>query len=341
MLGLFSAFLIVLSPCRAIEYFTEDFWAAEEFDLDGLSITFTPDGSDSGYSAKAFPITALPTDPGTWTPVFGDDGYQEVAATYGSVVLYSNSYTSVFVGSNGYITFDAGDSSYAGSFGTHFNQPRISALSTDLLPTTGSVKVKRMLDRLVVTFINVPEFGTSNSNTFQIEMFFDGVIRMSWLGIEASNVLVGLSRGGGTPAGFIESDLSEFEWDSDGDGMPNTWEMLYFGGNTNGNPVVDSDGDGFSNLKEYIADTHPLDPLSYFHATQKAVQKEGGGVDLIIGWDAAEGREYSVREESNLLMGDFSNVLQSGINYPVNAYTTAVDQAQAARFYKVDVKLAE
>jgi len=55
------------------------------------------------------------------------------------------------------------------------------------------------------------------------------------------------------------------EGDVDGDGMPNWFEDLYFGGNDP--PDNDPDHDGIINLNEYIADTNPKDPASYFAKT--------------------------------------------------------------------------
>lgn len=44
--------------------------------------------------------------------------------------------------------------------------------------------------------------------------------------------------------------------DSDGDGIPNDWEMFYFG-NLTQTASGDADGDGINNLTEYNADTNP------------------------------------------------------------------------------------
>jgi autotransporter-associated beta strand protein len=44
--------------------------------------------------------------------------------------------------------------------------------------------------------------------------------------------------------------------DSDGDGIPNDWEMFYFG-NLTQTASGDADGDGVNNLNEYNADTNP------------------------------------------------------------------------------------
>jgi len=50
--------------------------------------------------------------------------------------------------------------------------------------------------------------------------------------------------------------------DTDGDGIPDAWEMQHFGNLTAANATTDHDHDGFTDLQEYIAGTDPLDPSS-------------------------------------------------------------------------------
>ena len=50
------------------------------------------------------------------------------------VSLYGQTYSTFYVGSNGYITFTAGDTDYTESLSDHFGEPRISALFDDLNP---------------------------------------------------------------------------------------------------------------------------------------------------------------------------------------------------------------
>jgi len=49
--------------------------------------------------------------------------------------------------------------------------------------------------------------------------------------------------------------------DSDGDGLPDAWEMQYFHSLVQG-ATNDPDGDGFSNLQEYLAGSNPTNSLS-------------------------------------------------------------------------------
>ncbi len=193
------------------DYFTELFAGGN--DTDNQSWMFTPNGSNNFYSVqRTSAVSSFPTDPiGGAALTMSDDTYAQVTPTGGvSVKLYGTTYTTFFVGSNGYVTFGSGDSSYSQSLSTQFALPRISALLDDLVPTTGQVTWKQTADRIAVTWQAVTEYSASNSNSFQIEMFFDGRIRITCLGIAATGGVIGLSQGLGTPADFLASDFSSY-----------------------------------------------------------------------------------------------------------------------------------
>jgi hypothetical protein len=318
--------------------FFDDF----DFDLEGLSLTFTPDGSTSSYSAHAVPISTLPVNPATHAAlVVGDDAFALCTLSGGkNVKLYSQSYSRFYVGSNGYITFGSGDTMPFPSLDGHFNRPRISGWFFDLDPGSGgTVRWKQLSDRVVVTFSNVPDWYFGESHTFQYQLYFDGKITLSWLGIDLPFGLVGLSTGSGTPADFLESDLSDFGLDYDSDGIPNDWEMLYFGGATSCIAAQDSDGDGFNNLQEYISGMHPLNGASFLQMTEFSPDL-GATTNYVVKWNAVEGREYSVLRSTDLQFGNFQ-ILDDRILYPQNTYTDAVNEVQDACFYRIDVKLEE
>ena len=61
----------------------------------------------------------------------------------------------------------------------------------------------------MVSYENVPEYSTSNSNTYQFELFFEtGVIQVSYLGMDSSDGISGLSEGDGLSPDFFETDLT-------------------------------------------------------------------------------------------------------------------------------------
>lgn|GEM_PF-1955560 len=191
-------------------FFTEEFGSA--FDLAGTSITFVPNGTVDFYGACSEPITTLPTDPsGGTTIALGDDDFASVAIGGGeSVSFYGNTFTSFFVGSNGYVTFVVGDDDYDETLAEHFALQRISMLYDDLNPSAaGTVSWKQLSDRVAVTYQNVPEYNTTDSNTFQVEMFFEGgTVRVSYLSMDASDGIAGLSAGDGLSPDFLNTDLS-------------------------------------------------------------------------------------------------------------------------------------
>jgi len=192
------------------DYFTEQFDAAP-FDLANRSILFIPDGSADHYAAFSRTITALPTDPAGGTVLaLDDDDFAAVAIPGNSVPFYGTSRSTFYVGSNGYVTFGSGDQSYSEAVDVHFSLPRVAALFDDLDPSAGQVTWKALADRVAVTYSGVAEYDTTNSNTFQIELYFDGRIALSYLGMAARDGLAGLSRGTGLPADFLESDLSAY-----------------------------------------------------------------------------------------------------------------------------------
>lgn len=62
--------------------------------------------------------------------------------------------------------------------------------------------------------------------------------------------------GDGSPL-VVQADFTPFV-DTDGDGMPDEWEVAFFGGMTNAVASGNHDGDSRNNLHEYQAGTHPL-----------------------------------------------------------------------------------
>ena len=120
--------------------------------------------------------------------------------------------------------------------------------------------------------------------------------------------------------------------DSDGDGLPDSWEIAYLGG-TNAMPDdLSGDSDPFSNLQEYIAGTDPTNPASFF-----AVTSGGQASGFIVQWPSVALRQYKVLWAQSLTNG--FQQLDPMIDGPQNSYTDTVHNAEARGFYKVQVQL--
>lgn len=195
-----------------VDYFTELFSGGN--DTSNQSWLFTPNGSANYYSVlRTASVTSLPTDPtGGTTLSLGDDALATVTLTGGATAkLYGTSYGTIYVGSNGYITFGSGDTSYSASTSAHFAKPRVAALFDDLDPSLGgSVTWKQLTDRVTVTYQDIQMFGGGSGNTFQVDLYFDGRIRITCLGIADTAGLIGLSNGLGLPSNFVMSNFNTY-----------------------------------------------------------------------------------------------------------------------------------
>lgn len=193
------------------DFFTELFPEGTQ-DLDGIALRLTPDAGPSSYSACVEPtIGPIAPDGSATFLVLGDDDFKPVSLGGGKEVrFYGAKHSTVWVGSNGFLTFGAGDLEYRPTLENHFDLERLAPLFTDLDPSIGGdVWWMQMDDRLVVSFDAVPHvdplFGTQ---TFQVWMFFDGRIFVLYDALTGADALSGLSQGGGVPEPFLASDLS-------------------------------------------------------------------------------------------------------------------------------------
>ncbi len=131
----------------------------------------------------------------------GDDDSIEFVFADGFRFPFGNQvYDRVWVNSDGNLTFGEGDNS---SFARDLNRflqgpPRIAPLFTDLDPTQAQgedgVYVAQIPNRFRVTWVNVPEFGESNSSTVQMTLFSTGRITFVYGDtVEAQTAIVGVN----------------------------------------------------------------------------------------------------------------------------------------------------
>jgi hypothetical protein len=138
----------------------------------------------------------------------------------------------------------------------------------------------------------------------------------------------------GEMAAPVQGSFSVVQPDSDGDGMPDVWEERFFAGVTNAEPAADSDADGFSNYQEWFAGTDPTNSASVFDIRLLSAGSTNG---LVIEWDSAPNRSYSVWTATNLF-SPFVLLIDDLLASPdgVNSFTDRKEHGRA--FYKLKIE---
>jgi len=129
--------------------------------------------------------------------------------------------------------------------------------------------------RLKSGVLTVDVSTASSANVTQLVLFVEGK-QAAVAGMSAMSTNIALAAYGVGPlhvqaqawddAG--NTSLSAFTvvqlyTDADGDGVSDQWEYRHFGSATNFNGQADPDGDGYSNYREFIADTEPTNSASF------------------------------------------------------------------------------
>lgn len=104
---------------------------------------------------------------------------------------------------------------------------------------------------------------------------------------------------GGSLAGLMEilyprAPALDSDADTDSDGLPDFWEVENFG-NLAASATADSDGDGTTNMTEYLAGTAPGSAASVFRPTSHAANG-----NLVLTVPTVSGRSYRVWGTANL-----------------------------------------
>lgn len=305
--------------CNDYQGIYELFEPDQRPDLAGHSIIFTPDDAvDMGYSWTASGITDFAVAPGTGTvtatlPLTDDDVAEYSFARLPAFDFYGVAYDSVFVSSNGLLSFGAGNTDWNPNVDDFFDQPTIAALWSDLNPEAGgSIIVDDFFDRLAVTFEGVPRFSASDPHDFQIVLNADGSIELHYLTIgaptDSRNTFVGLSSGVGVEPYPSETDfvtpaaeVCDDGVDNDTDGDVDCDDSDCFGVSpcdveeTNCTDGLDNDGDGDADCDDSDCYTPELcDPfLGYWEQFNRFVDPADlEGMTLTFTPDASSDQGY-------------------------------------------------
>ncbi|MBN2514057.1 MAG: S8 family serine peptidase, partial [Sedimentisphaerales bacterium] len=195
--------------------FTEQFDATNN-DLSYMTLTLMPSDTKSGYRMCVEPNSLISVFDEmsniTYVSV-GDDDFVEVPfADNNQFTFFGLPYKSVFIGSNGYLTFGTGDVEYQASLLNHFRLPRISALFADLTPAHSQcISYCQAPESFTVTYDKIPLYGDKTKTvSCQIVLHFnDGYIQVKYLDVHEASAICGLSDGTGLVTSFEASDLSD------------------------------------------------------------------------------------------------------------------------------------
>lgn len=121
--------------------------------------------------------------------------------------------------------------------------------------------------------------------------------------------------------------------DGDGDGLPDEWEKVHFGGLDVTDGWVDSDGDGVPDYEEWVAGTHPVDAGSFLRVTRA----DGGMDGNRIYWGSETARRYRLERGTNMLDNPAFLRLTEGLDAtpPVNIWLDATATNSPIYFYRV------
>jgi hypothetical protein len=124
--------------------------------------------------------------------------------------------------------------------------------------------------------------------------------------------------------------------DANGNGMPDIWEVAYFGSTTNtkGAEDYDWDHDGMDNQQEFRAGTDPTNSLSLLRIASVGML---GASDRLLSWSGVTGKLYRVLFTPDLLSGMWeTNAGNIAGVFPLS--TCTVNVAGVSGFWKIGLQ---
>ncbi len=152
------------------------------------------------------------------------------------------------------------------------------------------------------------------------------------VGQQASGIFICDVRPAIRPSSLFIVDTMAVPVDTDGDGLPNIWEMRYFGGTTAAASSGDVDWDGANNYAEYIAGTNPQDAQSLF-----VMQIVNG---LNVEWQTIQNRSYTLQSTPDLMVPFADEPNQTDLLGTGNRMSVPCQPSDSpSRFYQVVIRL--
>lgn len=194
------------------------------FNLRGKTVRFLPTKSDTSsyrYELADQDYDSDVANSGTPIADIGDDDTRQISLPF-PFPFYGQQYRSIFVNSDGNLTFHQGDKDITNrSLGRMLaGAPRIAPLFTDLDPTRAllGITVVSQSKRVVISWVQVPsyqDYGRGPLQTFQVRLYADGKIEFAFQDILIDDAITGISPGKqqGTPTlvSFLDASAAAYD----------------------------------------------------------------------------------------------------------------------------------
>jgi Fn3 associated len=125
-----------------------------------------------------------------------------------------------------------------------------------------------------------------------------------------------------------------------GDGIPDTWRLRYFGSISDplAQASADPDGDGVSNLAEFLAGTNPVDSNSRLCLAAHRQLNTGNGSPLLtLRWPSCPNKRYTVEAASSLTSGYWTELGSGLVGTGQELEFTPAAPADSTQFFRVRV----